>query len=51
MRKLDDSPARSFGSYVEADSPGKRLITCEILCLKSSEMTLQKCQCLIYKIL
>ena len=51
MRKLDDGPALSFGSYLEAYSPGKRLITSEILCLESSEMTLQKCQCIIYKIL
>ena len=41
MRKLDDDPVRTFGSYLEAYSPGKRLITSEILCLESSEMTLQ----------
>ena len=31
MKKLDDGPAHSFGSYLEAYSPGKRLITSEIL--------------------
>ena len=48
MRKLDDGPARSFCFYLETYSPGKRLITSEILCLESSEMTLQKCQGIIY---
>ena len=51
MRKLDDDPVRTFGSYLEGYSPGKSLITSEILCLESSEMTLQKCQYIIYKIL
>ena len=51
MRNLDDGPAHSFCFYLEMHSPAKRLITSEILCLESSEMTLQKCQCIIYKIL
>ena len=36
MRKLDDGPALSFGSFLGAYSPGKRLITFEISCLESS---------------
>ena len=39
MRKLDDGPARSFGSSHEAYSPGKRLITSKILCWELSEIT------------
>ena len=51
MKKLDDGPTRSFGSHFEAYSLGKKLITSGISCLESSEMTLQKCQCILYKIL